>query len=226
MSSEREGLETEVGGFRLGLSRLIRYSYGGLLLAFLAALLDPIKTKGTIEALSAPVAIAVAIGVGAAIYILHRHVLIPLHHLGLCGLFQVLGRKSSPTAFLRDLKVRPGKLMLAYTLIRWSDFFRDKEARDIAHAENGLLILTSEGFFVATWYAAKFIQSDAWVAYLVVGIIFLIASYFPAYRNHSWECFLMREEKDRLVPILQSLHLLPPTHPNAPQTLPSPFRSL
>jgi len=35
-------------------------------------------------------------------------------------------KDASPTAFLRELDVRPGRLMLAYTLIRWSDFFETR----------------------------------------------------------------------------------------------------
>ncbi|MCK4873536.1 MAG: hypothetical protein KAS72_12495 [Phycisphaerales bacterium] len=208
-------LKAEVGGFRLGLSRLIRYSYGGLLLAFLSALLEPAKTKGTIDALSAPVALAVAVGLGAAIYVLHRHVVIPLHHLLLCGLFQLGFRDASPTAFLNNLGVKPGRRMLAYTLVRWSDFFHDKQARDIAHAENGLLILTAEGLFIASWYAWYAEIPDKWLPYFVLGLVFFIASYGPAIRNHSWECFVMKRRQEELVKRLQEMGLVANRTPEA-----------
>ena len=93
----------------LGLSRLLRYSYGGFLLIALASFLNPSDTKRILDAMSWQLAALSAVVLGAGIYAVHRSVVIPIHHALLCLVFIGFdklrkikaGHSSSPTRWLK-----------------------------------------------------------------------------------------------------------------------------
>lgn len=207
MDEKGDGLHIEASGLRLGLSTMLRYAYGGLLLVLLATIFKSGFVKTMIEAMTAPVALAVTVAVGAAIYVFHRNLIIPLHHLGLCLILNIFGKDLSPTAYFKEMGVERGKRILAYNVLRRSEFYKDRVARDIAHAENGLLILSAEGLLGASAYS--FFSSNLdWTVFAILGGILLIASYGPAIRNHTFECRIIKNRKEEVRQLLNEFGLL------------------
>lgn len=62
----------------IGLSRLLRYSYGGFLLIVLASVVNPIDTEKTLKPMPWELAALSAVVLGAGIYAAHRSLVVPL----------------------------------------------------------------------------------------------------------------------------------------------------
>jgi len=78
---EKEGGIAEVvAGLGLGLSQLLRYSYGGFLLVGLYSVLDHRTAQEAREAMGWQLTAITALVVGAGLYAIHRTVIIPIHH--------------------------------------------------------------------------------------------------------------------------------------------------
>src|SRR6266849_3265549 len=91
-----------------GVSRLLRYSYGGFLLAVIASLADQKHTKWVVDTLGWELAALTTLVLGAGVYAFHRHLVVPVHHRVL-SLFWWFGNSCtgisnktslSPTAWL------------------------------------------------------------------------------------------------------------------------------
>lgn len=188
----------------IGLSRLLRYSYGGFLLIVLASVVNPTYTREVLAAIPWELAALSALLIGASIYAVHRSVVIPIHHLGLCLILWARDKVSrtspreslSPTRWLGAIGVKNGEKMLAYTVLRRSDFFgeRGKREFDVAHAESGLIVMTFEGLLLAAFYARFHPASSqvSWLTLCSLSLVFLVASYPSGYVQHQIECRRMR----------------------------------
>src|SRR5437899_31410 len=75
-----------LGNLRVGLSRLLRYAFGGFLLIVLAAVLNPGDTGNVLNEIPWELTAFSVIVLGAGVYTTHRSVVIPIHHLVLCFL--------------------------------------------------------------------------------------------------------------------------------------------
>jgi hypothetical protein len=204
----------------LGLSRLLRYSYGGFLLGALAAVLNPSATKATLDAMSWQLAALSAVVLGAGIYVVHRSVVIPIHHALLCLIFfaydKFRGIKKedslSPTRWFSSHKVPCGERMLAYSALRRSDFFPEPKKADInlIHAETGLVVMTSEGLAAGAVYAWLFPNKSTFgpESLVILAIIVLIASYPSDFIQHRLECRYFRNNEKQVAKVLedQGLH--------------------
>ena len=142
----------------LGLSRLLRYSYGGFLLIVVVSVFYRDRFEPIRVAMGWELAALTAVVVGAGIYAVHRSVVVPIHHAFLCLLWwlvdSVIGRDRSssanPTRWLGSLGVTWCWRISAYTLLRSSDVFKAEKADwDIAHAESGLLLMSAEAVLLA-----------------------------------------------------------------------------
>lgn len=191
----------------IGLSRLLRYSYGGFLLIALASVVAPIHTHNVLHTIPWELAALSALVIGAGIYAVHRSVAIPLHHLVMCFFWGWIDEKRkvkvedsvSPTRWLESLTVPKYRRILAYTALRQSDLLTHEERRDfnIAHAENGLVVMTSEGFLIAGLYAlchhkAPFVT---WMLF-VLFFLFFLAPYPRAFDQHRFECMMLRKKNE------------------------------
>ena len=197
----------------LGLSRLLCYSYGGFLLVVCAACFAPSGVKTLIEALHPSLAILAIVVIGAAIYVLHRTIVMPVHHLLVCWFFRATDRSgdvgdlaeitSSPTIYLGDaLGVAPRRRTTAYNVLRRSDFFTNKESLEVAHAENGLLVMTGVGLLIAAVYGLGQRNLLLAVILLVLAIIFIAASFKAEMIQYSVECMAIRERPIEAMKIL------------------------
>jgi hypothetical protein len=198
----------------LGLSRLLCFSYGGFLLVVCAAFFAPSGIKTLIDALHPSLAILAIVVIGAAIYVLHRTIILPVHHVLLCWFFRVSDKSgdvgdlaestSSPTIYLGDaLGVAPGRRTTAYNVLRRSDFFTNKESLDMAHAENGLLVMTGVGLLIAAAYGLSQGRSLLLtVTLLVLAIVFIAASFKAEMIQYSIECMAIRERPIEAMKIL------------------------
>ena len=78
--------------FCRGLSRLVRYSFGGFLAVVIAATVNPAGTAEYFKARPWELAALACVVVGAGIYAAHRSAVIPVHHWIGCFLFWLWDR--------------------------------------------------------------------------------------------------------------------------------------
>jgi hypothetical protein len=204
----------------IGLSRLLRYSYGGFLLIALASVVDPLDASKVLSAMPWELAALSAVVIGAGIYAVHRSVAIPLHHVGLCFILWVRDKirrikpedSNSPTRWLAAIGVKKGQRITAYTALRRGHFFEEREKRelDVAHAESGLVVMTFEGFAIAALYAwCRPDRSQIGSSVLfVLFVIFLLASYPAGYVQHQVECIRLRKREADVKAKLSELGIL------------------
>ncbi len=200
--------ETILKTFGVGLSRLLRYSFGGFLAVVIAAKVEPKSTEEYLNVLGWPLnALAVFI-VSVGIYAAHRSLVIPLHHGFGCFLFRVWDRLNgtsekeslSPTRWFRSLGVKPYRLMLAYNILRRDGTFLDKKEREelsVAHAEFGLVVMMAEGCFLAAAYVHthRTSQPASWV-WVIAGLVLWLASYPGPLQQHAIECSRWRAREN------------------------------
>jgi hypothetical protein len=203
----------------LGLSRLLCFSYGGFLLVVCAACIAPSGVKTLIDALHPSLAILAIVAIGAAIYVLHRTIVMPVHHRMVCGFFQATEKSgdigdlaettSSPTIYLGEaLGVAPKRRTAAYNVLRRSDFFANKESLEVAHAENGLLVMTGVGLLIAAIYGLGQRNLLLMVILLVLAVIFIAASFKAEMVQFSIECMAIRERPVEAMKILVKTGIL------------------
>ncbi len=208
-----------IESFGLGLSRLLCFSYGGFLLVVCAACIAPSSIKTLIDALHPSLAILAIIVIGAPIYVLHRTIVMPIHHILLCWFFRVTNKSgdieelaestSSPTIYLSEaLGVAPKRRTAAYNVLRHSDFFTNKESLNVAHAENGLLVMTGVGLLIAALYGLGQRNLLLMTISLVLAIIFLAASFKAEMVQYSLECMAIRERPIEAMKILVKTGIL------------------
>jgi len=197
----------------LGLVRLLCYSYGGFLLVVLAACFAPSGVRTLIDALHPSLAILAIIVIGSAIYVLHRTIVMPVHHQLVYWLFRITDRSgdiedlagstSSPITYISEaLGVVPKRRKAAYNVLRRSDFFTNKESLEAAHAENGLLVMTGVGLLIATLYGLGQRNLLLTLIFLVLAIIFITASFKAEMIQYSLECMAIRERPTEAMKIL------------------------
>lgn len=211
----------------IGLSQLLRYSYGGFLLILFAALASHDRTKELVDAISWELTALSAVVLGAGIYSVHRAVVVPVHHLGLCGILRlsealngVDGVDSrSPTRWLQHtLNVKRGWRILSYTAIRRSAIFDEtqQEKWNLAHAEAGLVLMTAEGFLLAALYACRFPFPLGPLPLAIIGIALLALSYAPGFAQHRVECMQFRAKEAEIGDLLNNLGIPRSPPPSSP----------
>ena len=207
----------------VGLSRLLRYSFGGFLLIVLAAVVNPSDTGSILKEIPWQLAALSAVVVGAGLYAAHRSIVIPVHHLSLCFLLRVWeGSRGvvaldshSPTRWLgcSSIGVPRFRRMLAYTLLRRSDFFSEQERKslNVAHAEMGLVVMIAEGLGAAVVYVVAFPTKSqvGWLPLSLLSIVFLVASFPGPFGQHIIECMRFRRRPDAVKAKLLELGILP-----------------
>jgi hypothetical protein len=215
--------DTQIGDLlgRLGieLSHLLRYFYGGFLLFVLARLVNPCAMGTVLKKVPWEIIALSALVIGCGIYAIHRGAIIPVHHLLLCAFLCIweetrgVGEtnSNSPTRWLGAMGVERGSRISAYTALRRSEFFSDKERRsfDLAHAESGLIVMTFEGFALSSYYT--YAQPHVWrfaPCYKTLGIlaaIFFFLSFWPGWAQHQVECRRFRRRSADVFRTLRDL---------------------
>ncbi len=203
----------------VGLSRLLRYSFGGFLLVVLSSVVNPDGAKLVVGAISWQLAALSAFVLGVGLYAAHRSFVIHIHHLLLCFFFWIPDRLSgtkpqeslSPTRWLASLKVPKLRRISAYTALRHSDLFSEKERTDfdITHAELGLIVMISEGLLLAGVYA--WFEPTArigWAPLFILSVAFFVASYPGPWLEHRIECMLLRTKQVDVERILRDRGLI------------------
>ncbi|UCC97700.1 MAG: hypothetical protein JSW66_17880 [Phycisphaerales bacterium] len=215
----------------LGLLRLLCYSYGGFLLVVCAACFSGSETRAVIDALHPSVAVLAIIVIGAAIYVLHRTVVVPVHYLLLSVFFRMGDQargagehgefSANPIRYLGEaLGVPLRKRITAYHILRRSDFFPSRDSLDVAHAENGLLIMTGVGLLIATGLALSQGKSFALtVTLFVLSLVFLAASFRAEWVQHSVECSMIKDHPVEAMKILARIGILRPEDVEATREL-------
>jgi hypothetical protein len=209
-----DDLVSALSGFGIGLSRLIRYTYGGILLLVFAVLFHRDKMAAYISALTPLVVVLVTVVIGAGIYVLHRSTVIAVLSLVLTIFFDWHCRKTSvdasmnPTTYLKKF-VEGGAATrrLAYVTVRHGGFFSDEDRLDVIHAETGMLVMTFVGLVLASCYGCFFVALDRPYVFLMLfaAAVFLIGAIVKDCTDHSIECVVLKAEgsDQRLASILK-----------------------
>lgn len=208
--------------FGIGLSRLIYYTYGGALFIAMAIIVNPTGTKYVLAGVSWQLATLTLLILGVGIYAAHRNAVIPIHHAGGCLILYVYEtlrrvrvpacKSSSPTRWLgsKSVGVPWGRRISAYTTLRHSNFFskQEEERLNILHAEAGLVVMTSEAFLLASWFAWKYPSAVASCALFWIGIVFFLASYVGPIGQHRAECWRMQARRVEVILLLKRFGIL------------------
>jgi Na+-translocating ferredoxin:NAD+ oxidoreductase RnfD subunit len=204
-------LETPI--LKITLSRLIRYTYGGLLTALLAAIAEPTSIASIVGALGTILAPLAAVGLGTGVYIIHRHVLgetilFPLTHRIHAWWDRVQGHTEEATTstigYLKVLGVQRN-IRSAYTAFR--DQFFDpslREKLDIQHSELHVLWITAELTLIAAVYLASTKRITGAIMLLILCVLAILSVIVADIRQHQMECHLMRTtEHQQVISFLQ-----------------------
>lgn len=144
----------------------------------------------------------------------------PIHHALLCFLFRLGDRargagehaefSPDPTRYLGEgLGVPIRRRMTAYNILRRSDFFPNKDSLNIAHAENGLLVMSGVGLLIAAGYALSRGSSFGLASILfVLALVFLAASFWAEWIQHSVECSIIKDRPVEAMKILARTGIL------------------
>jgi len=210
-------MNEELKTLGIGLSRLLRYSYGGFLLIALVSLFESDKAKLVREAMSWELVAVSAVVVGAGIYAVHRSVVIPLHHGLLCLVWWGIDKwrgidesnSTSPTRWLKSIKVPFVLRISAYTALRGSDLFeKEKNEWNIAHAESGLVVMTAEALLVAAICAYVQTQPPVdWYFLVWSSGVFFVFSY-AGFVQHVVECVRFQQEKSKVEEYLKQCGMI------------------
>jgi hypothetical protein len=202
----------------LGLSRLLRYSYGGFLLVGLLSLLRHDIAKPAREAMGWELVAVTAVVIGAGAYAIHRGVVVPVHHALLCLLWWIAdllsGRRAkqqsaNPTRYLGSLDVDWLWRIPAYTVLRRGPLFKEyREEWNVAHAESGLVLLTAEAFLLAGLYARIHTSADLSPDILLWSSAILFLFSFGGFGQHALECQHFRRRENEIKEELKKIGLL------------------
>ncbi len=210
----------------IGLSRVLRYSFGGFLLIVVIAFAETTKAQAVVEAIGWELTSLCALIIGTGVYAVHRSLVIPLHHLfgiGLLNLGELIsnrpknGKRSSdaenrtdsridslsPTHWLAYLGVPKFRRMIAYARLR-RDFFDEKErtSLDVVHAESGLSVMVSEAFLGASAYFYMAKQSER-LDLLAVGVGLFVLSAASGIQQHRVECGRFKEDRRKVMQLIE-----------------------
>lgn len=174
----------------IGVVRLLRYGYGGILLCVLGVVINPAKAKQVIEALGPVLSPLAVLAIGAVIYILHRYAVGELflyrfihwlhskwdHWRGRTGT-----DSTDPVAYLYAIGVKSGQGREAYSIFRrhyYADHDRKQKGEnlDIAHSELHMLWLTVDETFAAGIYMSVTDRWEKAMPFLVIGIVVALAA--------------------------------------------------
>jgi len=199
----------------IGLSRLLRYSYGGfLLIGLLTVVKAPILEQAT-DAIGWELVALTALVLGAGIYAVHRTVIVPVHHALLCLFWWIAEARqkkedsSNPTRWLGSLKVPLLWRIPAYTILRRSELFRNHaDDWNVAHAESGLVLITAEGFFLAWLYTRSQNPPPANPTLLFWASTVLLAFSLGGFVQHAVECLYFRQKTTEVKEELKKLGLI------------------
>ncbi len=195
--------------FVLGVARLLRYTYGGLLLTFLAVVVAPCETKIAVDALGPVLSPLAALGLGAAIYVVSRHV---IGELALFRLTHSIHRwwdskrqraTTSAVQFVQNLGVDNWEARSAYTAVR-KQHLEPVEPRplDVVHSELHMLYITSIETFIAAVLLGFQQRLFACVAMFVVFLVFLASAVAADIVQSQNECLVFKTRKIGIVEFL------------------------
>ena len=202
----------------IGVARIFRYSYGGLLLMVLIAINFPLSLSPIIEALGLVLAPLTAIAIGTGIYIIHRYVigeifLYPFLNIVHNILDRIRKRKglltTNPLNYLHFIGVEKTEQRAAYLAVR-SQLFNPSEKKelDVAHSELHILWITVDELLVTAFYLqAKHLTTHYFFS---ISILVAFCAIVADIRQHQLECHKLKitNNKEKLLPFLKEMGYL------------------
>ena len=184
----------------VGIVRVLRYGYCGMLFALLSAAIEPKAVALVVNALGMTFMLLATLGIGASIYAVHRHIVIEVFlypalqfiHCFWDKIRQSSGKNSTnPVAYLRALGVEQGYGRAAYFAVRGQFFEPNKRERlDIVHSELHMLWITaSKTLFAAIYLAATGRQS---LVLFAISILITLCATIADIRQHQLECLHLK----------------------------------
>lgn len=175
------------------INQIFRYAYGGILILFVSAIVNPNQTKIINDSLGSTLSIFVAFGLGGLIHAFYKPFILEQFIAKIAWkLHKILEKKwgfdknnplthNEPYGFLMDFqRVKKNNVIMAYRLIRDNLFDKDRAKRfELEHSEIHLLYMTFSIlviFGILIWFFPSLNTNES-VSYLVLiiaAIIFLI----------------------------------------------------
>lgn len=186
----------------LGISRLIRYSYGGFLLLFIVSIINPEIVKSIINSLGTIISILVILNIGASIFVIHRYVLVEIFEFPLIDCIHNVidyfhkntgADSTSPFKYIKSLGVKKGNSRAAYLAIR-KEFF-DSEKRknvDIIHSELHILYITAEETLLTGIYLLYWDNQFHYIYLFTLSIIFALSAIIADIKQLQLECHSLK----------------------------------
>lgn len=202
----------------IGIVRILRYGYGGMLLVLIVAAIELEAVKTIVDVLGTIFALSITLAVGAGIYIFHRYVvgdifLYPALHF----IHQSWDKKrqlsannlTNTVSYLEARGVKKGNGIAAYFDMR-RKFFKLEERKElnIAHSELHMLWITVDETLIATIYLwATGYQP---VVLFVISIILALFTTIAEIHQNQLECrlFKIAHRDGRLRPFLRKMDYL------------------
>jgi hypothetical protein len=152
--------------------------------------------------------------IGAGIYMAHRVTIIPLNHLVLQFCFWLFHDKRcckdgscstngcqciDPVRYLKFAVLNATRFkvkelstwcpifqaMIAYSVVRKDDtIFPDRKDRDVAHAENGFIVMLA----AAAFFMAAFEWGELALPWIAIGVVLFVISLVRGWALHAEEC--------------------------------------
>jgi hypothetical protein len=184
----------------LGVSRILRYSYGGLLLTLLAAIINPQAVSPIANALGTVLAPLAALGFGVGIYVVHRHVIGEFFLYPLLSFFhdfidrkkgRLLANSTNCVKYIEELGVEKGDCRAAYIAARGTFFESSvREHLDIVHSELHMLWITVDETVLAGLYLAA--KGRPTFLVFAISMIVAICAALADIHQHQLECHMLK----------------------------------
>jgi len=219
-SNKQESMSLDVGKLGMGLSRWLRYSYGGFITALLLIYLGKTKfISDVVINLKWPLALVCMIVVGATVYIFHRRIFIPLHHLWGIQVHSWYDQRKhihpaeslNPVLWFNFLGIDKWIVgITAYSYIRSTDILKKRDELNVEHAELGLLVMTGTAFIIAGAYGMATTSSWKYLVMIAIGLtLWFVLSIPPTLVLHASECRQLRAKEKEVITELKRLGFIP-----------------
>lgn len=220
VSNKQESVPSELGKLGMGLSRWLRYSYGGFITTLLLIYLGKTQfVSDVVLNLQWPLALVCMIVVGATVYTFHRRIFIPLHHLWGIQVHSWYDQRKhihpaeslNPVLWFNFLGIEKWVVgITAYSYIRSTYLLKKRDELNVEHAELGLIVMTGFFFIIAGAYGVVTTGSWKYLVMIAIGLIlWFILSIPPSLVLHASECRQLRAKEKEVIAELKRLGFIP-----------------
>ncbi len=215
----------------IGFSRLLRYSYSGLMIILFMMVFHYDWIKERVTDFGTSLTIIGTIVIGTGVYALFRGIVIPIHHLIGIGIHTLCEKKlekgirarftskkdksMNPVVWLRHgltkakgNGVQFGWGIIAYSYLRGVGVFGNEKKLNVKHAELGLVVMTSVFLITGAVYDYFVTKKGYGLEMFIPAVVLLLLSYPPALVQHALECKILKKKENEVTSYLAEVGLI------------------